>query len=192
MKLLLGKNCDTSIKDSKGQTPKDFLLRFYDDVSPTFVAAYIKYETRDIIENARDFSEIREMMEWNWLWMTEIVNFFYKKEARKISFVLHLLITLIAVVTSLFWSIQSNSDAGILGLVFLFSLISAQVFFAVFLMADPGFVKSRSLEDKDNIIRRMLEEIEERRFSRIPPESEICFHTLTKKPKHMNYCQEFE
>jgi len=189
VKLLLGKNCDTSIKDSKGQTPKDFLLRFYDDVSPTFVAAYIKYETRDIIENARDFSEIREMMEWNWLWMTEIVNFFYKKEARKISFVLHLLITLIAVVTSLFWSIQSNSDAGILGLVFLFSLISAQVFFAVFLMADPGFVKSRSLEDKDNIIRRMLEEIEERRFSRIPPESEICFHTLTKKPKHMNYCQ---
>ena len=59
-------------------------------------------------------------------------------------------------------------------------------------MADPGFVKSHSLEDNDNIIRRILEEIEERRFHKIPPETEICFNTLIKKPKHMNYCGEFE
>ena len=48
----MGRNCDTTFKDAKGLTPKEFLMRFYKDVSPTFVAAYERCEIRDILETS--------------------------------------------------------------------------------------------------------------------------------------------
>lgn len=54
----MSKNCDTTHKDSSGLTPKEFCLRYYNDTDPLFLTAYEKFEIWDIIENARDFSEI--------------------------------------------------------------------------------------------------------------------------------------
>lgn len=42
---------------------------------------YEKLEIKDMINNARDFSEIRENMVNNWDWISEITEFYYKKYA---------------------------------------------------------------------------------------------------------------
>ena len=45
------------------------------------------------------------------------------------------------------------------------------------------------MDDEDNIIKKTLYLVEDRKFNKIVPENEICFDCLIKMPKHMDHCE---
>jgi hypothetical protein len=194
VKLLLSKNCDTTAKDGLGQTPKEFNMRFYDDVAPTFLAAYDKFEIKDIIENARDFDEIKERMSKNYVWISSIIDFYYKKSAKKVSTIVFFSLSIILFLTHFYFSTCPKGagllDLGTLSLLFQTFLGVSIFLFFLFLRVDPGYMVKRNLDDEDNIIKKILGQIDDRQFHKLVPENEICFDCLLKKPKHMDHCEE--
>lgn len=192
-KLLMAKNCDTTHKDSNGLTPKEFCLWYYNNVDPLFLTAYEKFEIRDIIENARNFGEIWENFQRTRVWFNEVIKFYYKKEAKKVSAVLFIIMQVSLLFSNTYYS-QCVPGASFFSISFLSILlhlcmiISAS--FSMFYAMDPGYQAKRTLNDEENIIKHTLKAIDDQQFSSIVPEAEICFDCLLKKPKHMEHCEE--
>ncbi len=71
--LFFQMNCDTNVWDKDDLTPRTFSEKYYKHTSPTFLAEFRKYEIRDLIDNSRNFSEVREKMRLEWIWMREVI-----------------------------------------------------------------------------------------------------------------------
>lgn len=164
-------------------------------MSPTFVRTFSILEIKDIITNARDFQEIKEQMSFNWLWISEITEFYYKKYAWKTSTIIYGVMMVLLYFTNSFYSFCPK-DASLIEFSPLSIILHVAFGFSIFCFillqkVNPGFIWKWTIEDEDNIIKKTLYLIEDWKFNKIVPESEICYDCLIKKPKHMDHCEEF-
>lgn len=129
----------------------------------------------------------------NWIWISEIIDFFYKKYAWKISTTFYILTTVLLYFTNSFYSF-SPKDASLIEFSPLSILLHVALGFSILTFVllwriNPGMIWKWTMEDEDNIVKKTLYLIEDWKFHKIVPENEICFDCLIKKPKHMDHCE---
>ncbi len=99
-------------------------------------------------------------MQNNWAWISEIIDFYYKKHARRISTSIYILMLVLLYFTNSFYSFCPQNSSLIEFSPLSFALhvgFGFSIFMFVLLMKiDPGMVRKRTMDDEDNIIKKTL------------------------------------
>lgn len=114
-------------------------------------------------------------MTTNWLWISEITDFFYKKYAWKISTSLYILTCVLLYFTNSFYSFCPK-DASLIEFsplsIFLHVALGFSILtFVLLWKVDPGMIRKWTMEDEDNIVKKTLYLIEDWKFNKIVPEN---------------------
>ena len=151
MKLLIRKGCDLSIKDQNGHTPSQCVENYFrkNKTGFKFIQEFKKCETIDMIQNMRDFTEIKEKWQCNWIFFSEVIKFFYKKQAWKFSVFFFYFISALIFLSNIIYSLISPQEISIQISTFIFLTFFglSQALFFVWISLNPGVVPKKDIND---------------------------------------------